>query len=290
MILFLTNEKQSGWNKKIHEARPCAKTKVAFCASEYEYFFARHVQWTCKPNDLKGQRIGNKLANETTTSCQLVQNFLVCAVETSRLHKLKSFGLVGRHSKLYCLCSRDIQNFIVCAVETFKTLLFVQSRHSKLYCLCNRDIQNFIVCAVETFKTLLFVQSRHSKLYCLCNRDIQNFIVCAIATFKTLLFVQSSHSKLFSLRVPSGAPYKALYVRTYQTNLKICWHLSGPQEAHLKSSEICRRSLRSQQQGEGLMSNVWVAGRAHVANGGNFSPAFVGERSRSISKAFADRV
>ena len=119
-----------------------------------------------------------KMAIETTTSCQLVQNFLVCAVETSRLHKLKSFGLVGRHSKLYCLCSRDIQNFIVCAVETFKTLLFVQSRHSKLYCLCNRDIQNFIVCAVETFKTLLFVQSRHSKLYCLCSRAIRNFLVC----------------------------------------------------------------------------------------------------------------
>ena len=113
----------------------------------------------------------------------------------------------SRHSKLYCLCSRDIQNFIVCAIATFKTLLFVQSRHSKLYCLCSRDIQNFIVCAVATFKTLLFVQSRHSKLYCLCSRDIRNFIVCAIATFKTLLFVQSSHSKLFSLRVPSGAPY-----------------------------------------------------------------------------------
>ena len=130
------------------------------------------MQRTCKPSDLKGQRIGNKLANETTTSCQLVQNFLVCAVETSRLHKLKSLGLVGRHSKLYCLCSRDIQNFIICAIATFKTL---------------------------------FVQSKHSKL-CLCSRDIQNFIVCAIATFKTLLFVQSSHSKLFSLRVPSGAP------------------------------------------------------------------------------------
>ena len=122
-----------------------------------------------------------KMAIETTTSCQLVQNFIQ-------------------------LCSRDIQNFIVCAVATFKTLLFVQ--HSKLYCLCSRDIQNFIVCAVATFKTLLFVQSRHSKLYCLCSRDIRNFIVCAVATFKTLLFVQSSHSKLFSLRVPSGAPYK----------------------------------------------------------------------------------
>ena len=136
MILFLTTEKQSGWNKNIHEARPCAKTRVAFCASEYEYFFARHEQWTCKPSDLKGQRIGNKLANETTTSCQLVQNFLVCAVETSRLHKLKRFGLIGRHSKLYCLCSRDIQNFIVCAIATFTTLLFVQSRHSKLFSLC----------------------------------------------------------------------------------------------------------------------------------------------------------
>ena len=118
-----------------------------------------------------------KMAIETTTSCQLVQNFLVCAVETSRLHKLKSFGLAGRHSKLYCLCSRDIQNFIVCAIATFKTLLFVQSRHSKLYCLCSRDIQNF-ACAVETFKTLLFVQSRHSKLYCLCSRAIRNFLVC----------------------------------------------------------------------------------------------------------------
>ena len=187
MILFLTTEKQSGWNKKIHEARPCAKTRVAFCASEYEDFFARHVQWTCKPSDLKGQRIGNKLANETTTSCQLVQNFLVCAVETSRLHKLKSFGLIGRHSKLYCLCSRDIQNFIVCAVETFETLLFVQSRHSKIYCLCSRDIRNFIV--------------------------------CAIAIFKTLLFVQSSHSKLFSLRVPSGAPYIS-YIIKHQINKK----------------------------------------------------------------------
>ena len=96
-----------------------------------------------------------KMAIDTTTSCQLVQNFLVCAVETSRLHKLKRFGLIGRHSKLYCLCSRDIQNFIVCAIATFKTLLFVQSRHSKLYCLCNRDIQNFIVCAVEPFETFL---------------------------------------------------------------------------------------------------------------------------------------
>ena len=84
----------------------------------------------------------------------------------------------SRHSKLYCLCSRDIQNFIVCAVATIKTLLFVQWRHSKLYCLCSRDIQNFIVCAVETFKTLLFVQSRHSKLYCLCSRAIRNFLVC----------------------------------------------------------------------------------------------------------------
>ena len=105
----------------------------------------------------------------------------------------------SRHSKLYCLCSRDIQNFIVCAVATFKTLLFVQSRHSKLYCLCSRNIQNFIVCAVATFKTLLFVQSRHSKLYCLCSRDIQNFIVCAVETFETLLFVQSRHSKLYCL-------------------------------------------------------------------------------------------
>ena len=76
-----------------------------------------------------------KMAIETTTSCQLVQNFLVCAVETSRLHKLKSFGLVGRHSKLYCLYSRDNQNFIVCAIATFKTLLFVQLSHSKLFSL-----------------------------------------------------------------------------------------------------------------------------------------------------------
>ena len=96
------------------------------------------------------------------------------------------------------MCSCNIQNF-VCAIATFKTLLFVQSRHSKLYCLCNRDIQNFIVCAVATFKTLLFVQSRHSKLYCLCSGDIQNFIVCAVATFKTLLFVQWRHSKLYCL-------------------------------------------------------------------------------------------
>ena len=53
----------------------------------------------------------------------------------------------------------------------------MQSRHSKLYCLCSRDIQNFIVCAIATFKTLLFVQSRHSKLYCLCSRAIRNFLV-----------------------------------------------------------------------------------------------------------------
>ena len=115
-----------------------------------------------------------KMAIETTTSCQLVQNFLVCAVAT-----FKTLLFVqSRHSKLYCLWSRDIQNFIVCGVATFKTLLFVQSRHSKLYCLCSRDIQNFIVCAVETFETLLFVQSRHSKLYCLCSRAIRNFLVC----------------------------------------------------------------------------------------------------------------
>ena len=124
-----------------------------------------------------------KMAIKTTTSCQLVQNFLVCAVQTSRLHKLKSFGLVGRHSKLYRF-----------AVETFKTLLFVQSRHSKLYCLCNRDIQNFIVCAVEIFKTLLFVQSRHSKLYCLCSRAIRNFLVCV-----SLLGLRTVAIKLFCI-------------------------------------------------------------------------------------------
>ena len=88
------------------------------------------------------------------------------------------YWIYGRHSKLYCLCNRDIQTFIVCAIDTFKTLLFVQSRHSKLYFLCNRDIQTFIVCAIRTFKTLLFVQSGHSKLYCLCKRAIRNFIVC----------------------------------------------------------------------------------------------------------------
>ena len=95
----------------------------------------------------------------------------------------------SRHSKLYCLCSRDIQNFIVCVVATFKTL-FVQSRHSKLYCLCSRDIQNFIVCAVETFKTFLFVQSRHSKL-CLCSRAIRNFLVCV-----SLLGLRRNRTKL----------------------------------------------------------------------------------------------
>ena len=127
----------------------------------------------------------------------------------------------SRHSKLYCLCNRDIQNFIVCAVETFETLLFVQSRHSKLYCLCSRAIRNFLVCVSllglrknskqEFFKTVLVLPSslnyfclkqtswkfantevcdrhgrvRHSKLYCLCNRDIQNFIVCAVEPFET---------------------------------------------------------------------------------------------------------
>ena len=99
------------------------------------------------------------------TSCQLVQNFIVCAIETFKTFLLN------------------------CAIKTFETLLFVQSRHLKLYCLCNRDIQNFIVCATETFKTLLFVQPRHSKLYCLCNWDTWNLIVCAIKTFKTLLFM-----------------------------------------------------------------------------------------------------
>ena len=81
-----------------------------------------------------------------------IQNFIVCAVETF---------------KTLLFVQSRIQNFIVCAVETFKTLLFVQSRHSKLYCLCSRDIQNFIVCAIATFKTLLFVQSSHSKLFSL---------------------------------------------------------------------------------------------------------------------------
>ena len=107
--------------------------------------------------------------------------------------------------KLFSLCSQDVSTAQTkkfwTSWQTFETLLFVQSRHSKLYCLCNRDIQNFIVCAVATFKTLLFVQSRHSKLYCLCSRDIQNF-VCAIATFKTLLFVQSSHIETFYFACP----------------------------------------------------------------------------------------
>ena len=103
----------------------------------------------------------------------------------------------SRHSKLYCLCNRDIQNFIVCAVETFETLLFLQSGHSKLYCLCNREIQNFIVCAIEKFKTLLFVQSRHSKL----------------------LFVQLRDSKL-CLRVPSGAPYRTEHVHPDNEHLE----------------------------------------------------------------------
>ena len=95
------------------------------------------------------------MAIETTTSCQLVQNFLVCAVETSRLHKLKSFGLIGRHSKLYCLCNRDIQTF-VCAIDTFKTLLFVQSGHSKLYCLCNWQIQKLYCLRKRAIRKLLF--------------------------------------------------------------------------------------------------------------------------------------
>ena len=106
----------------------------------------------------------------------------------------------SRHSKLYCLCSRDIQNFIVCAVATFKTLLFVKSRHSKLYCLCSGDIQNFIVCAVETFETLLFVQSRHSKLYCLCSRAIRNFLVCvSLLGLRTFLnFTQTISGKMLT--------------------------------------------------------------------------------------------
>ena len=127
-----------------------------------------------------------KIAIETTTSCQLVQNFLVCAVETSRLHKLKSFGLIGRHSRLYCLCHRDIQNFIVCAVETFKTLLFVPSRHSKLYCLCSRDIQNFIVCAIATFKTLLFVHTYRCCFSATIDRvnfGLGNFVCVSFVTF-----------------------------------------------------------------------------------------------------------
>ena len=153
-----------------------------------------------------------KMAIETTTSCQLVQNFLVCAVAT-----FKTLLFVqSRHSKLYCLCSRDIQNFIVFAVATFKTLLFVQSRHSKLYCLCSRDIQNFIVCAVATFKTLLFVQSRHSKLYCLCSRDIQNFIVCAVETFETYGAPEGTR-KLKSFEWLDCTNNKVLNVATAQT-------------------------------------------------------------------------
>ena len=148
-----------------------------------------------------------KMAIETTTSCQLVQNFLVCAVET-----FKTLLFVqSRHSKLYCLCSRDIQNFIVCAVATFKTLLFVQSRHSKLYCLCSRDIQNFIVCAVETFETLLFVQSRHSKLYCLCSRAIRNFLVC-VSLLGLRSFAQESR---FDFVVQNLNPF---FVRTSSSN------------------------------------------------------------------------
>ena len=73
--------------------------------------------------------------------------------------------------KLFSLCSRDVSTAQTkkfwTSWQTFETLLFVQSRHSKLYCLCSRDIQNFIVCAIDTFKTLLFVRMSHSKLFSL---------------------------------------------------------------------------------------------------------------------------
>ena len=151
-ILFLTTEKQSGWNKK------------------------------------KYTRLDPELKPES------------------------HFVLLNTNTFSLGTCSEPASQVIWRANELainwqMRQLQAVQSRHSKLYCLCNRDIQNFIVWAIETFITLLFVQPRHTKLYCLCNRDIQNFIACATETYETLLFLQSSHSKLYCLRVPSGAPY-----------------------------------------------------------------------------------
>ena len=114
------------------------------------------------------ERIGNKNGNRDYYKLPI----------SPKLFSLCSRDVSTAQTKKFWTSWQTFGNFIVCAVETFKTLLFVQSRHSKLYCLCSRDIQNFIVCAVETFKTLLFGQSRHSKLYCLCSRAIRNFLVC----------------------------------------------------------------------------------------------------------------
>ena len=152
MILFLTTEKQSGWNKKYTRLDPVLKPESHFVLLNTNTFSLG----TCSEPASQVIWRANELAKK-----------------------------IGKwdHHKLPIS-----PNLLVCAVETFETLLFVQPRHSKLYCLCNRDIQNFIVCATETFKTLLFVQPRHSKLYCLCNRDTRNFIVCAIEPFETLLF------------------------------------------------------------------------------------------------------
>ena len=58
----------------------------------------------------------------------------------------------SRHSKLFSLR-------VPSGVPYYETFLFVQPRHSKLYCLCNRDIRNFMVCAIEPFETLLLALS-----------------------------------------------------------------------------------------------------------------------------------
>ena len=101
------------------------------------------------------------------------------------------------HSKLYCLCNRDIQNFIVCAIGTFKTLFFVQLRHSKLYCLCNRDNRSFIVCANELFETLLFACLFWGSVEHRCKMSSMSYVLQAI--IYCIYQVQGNHGQAVAL-------------------------------------------------------------------------------------------
>ena len=66
-----------------------------------------------------------------------------------------------------CKTSGDLLRLPLATTVKYQGSLDIMARHSKLYCLCSRDIQNFIVCAIATFKTLLFVQTSNSKLFSL---------------------------------------------------------------------------------------------------------------------------
>ena len=107
----------------------------------------------------------------------------------------------------------------------------MQSRHSKLYCLCSRDIQNFIVCAIATFKTLLFVQSRHSKLYCLCSRAIRNFLVCVSLLGLRSYILWSVLFAPFDLYCTIVGVNCAIV----GVNLHHCWRLIAPLELYCAS-------------------------------------------------------